>query len=202
MKYAEFARECREGRVEIYSQKIWRNIKRLLDRTYPIARRALGEEWEPLCRDFLENQPIASPYFWRMPSFLVEYVEKVGPAKLYDLLLFEWREVEVMNSPDEPIPPIKKEGDLLRDPLVFNPHFSIDPFRYPVFRVPYHELKEEPTYLLTFRTPVKLNICYIELDPIYVVLCSDLSSTREKWMEPFLNELMSQGALLGFLEET
>lgn len=166
----QFAAECIKGSVPIYSEKIWRNVKRNLDGVYPLTKRALGEEWEPLCRRYFREGKTTSPYPWQMPQGLSQFVEE---ECLAELLYFEWVEIEVDMMPNQ-----EPTGAI-------HPDHVISHFHYPVFRVPYEELQEHrgDYYLLTYRHPEKLNVCFMELGPLYVVMIELLKGKEPQVLE-------------------
>jgi len=128
----------KEKNVGRYRQLIFNNVKGSLESAYPLTHNLLAqEEWEELTHEFFSSHKCQSPMVWQMPKELYEYVLETNYKLadkypfLIDLLLFEWKEVEVYMMEDiEPYPFTEKR---INDAgLVLNPEIQVLSLEYPV----------------------------------------------------------------------
>jgi uncharacterized protein len=218
-------------RAAVYRELVWNTVSGALEKAYPITWEWLGaEKWDELTSDFFAQWNSSTPYFWMMPKELYLFVEQEGGARwgipyLRDLLFFEWIEIELFMMADRKAQLHRQEGDLMRDPLVLNPEGRIDAFQYPVYRSQPEELGDSKGsyFLFSYRHPVDLEVCFIELSPVCAVMVELLMQSRlsgeelvgalieqfgleegdeiYRFTENFLTGLLSQGAVLGFRED-
>ncbi len=161
--------------AQIYADLVFQSFERSLRNALPLTRRALSEEeWLQLIADYLLIHPSSSPKLWRLPLELYRFVltnkRKRGWWRPYlvDLVLFEWSLIEIDRMEDRPIPLHSLDGDLLRDPLLLNPHASLLTFSYPVFRgLPPEGSVARSYYLLIYRRPETFEVEIIELSALF-----------------------------------
>jgi len=109
-----------------------------LQSAYPLTYSLLGEEeWHKLAHTFFSSHRCQSPMVWEMPKELYEFVgeENYPLVKKYpfltDLLLFEWKEVEIyMTKYIEPY--LFTEKRINNAGLVLNPEIQVLSLEYPV----------------------------------------------------------------------
>jgi len=139
----------KEKNVGRYRQLIFNVVNGSLQSAYPLTYSLLGEEeWHELAHTFFSSHRCQSPLVWQMPKELYEFVveENYPLAKKYpflsDLLLFEWKEVEVYMMEDiEPYPFTKKR---INDAgLVLNPEIQVLSLEYPVHLKNAKEISEK-----------------------------------------------------------
>lgn len=219
-------------RAAVYRRLVWNTVSEALNKAYPIACHWLGpEKWEELTSEFFAQWRSKTPYFWMMPKELYLFVEESdgstrwGVPYLRDLLLFEWIEIELFMMANRTPLLHRKEGDVMRDQMVLNPEGRVDGLHYPVYKSHPEELNQcSGTYFLfSYRHPVELETCFIELSPICAVMVELLMqaplSGEElvatlieqfeleegdhiyRFAENFFTGLLSQGAVLGFRED-
>lgn len=240
---SQLATYCRTGiyeeipgvnpeRAAVYRRLVWGTVRDALEKAYPIAASSLDPEtWEGLITDWFAERNPQTPYFWLMPKELYLFVEETpfeeryGLPYLRDLLLFEWIEIELFMMANCVAPRYRREGDVMRDPLVFNPEARVDSFCYPVFKRPVEELADckGNYFLLSFRHPVSLEVSFIELSPVCTVIAEllmqeaysgeeviailakqfglEVDDQIYRVTENFLSDLLERGALLGFKED-
>ena len=162
----------REDRAPTYRRLVRNIIFSNLEKAYPIANVTLGEEkWNRLTGDFFEQWNIPSPELWRMPYSLLEYVDSTNYAELIaapyltDLLLFEWKEIEIYMIEDYQYPELSQIADPLIDELQLNMESEIIEVGYPVHRERGPEFSEVNNryLLLCYRHPETLSVKFIEL---------------------------------------
>jgi len=217
----------------VYRDLVWGGVQDTLSGAYPIAEHLLGaDRWKALIERFFAEHPVPSPELWRMPLSLYDFVRETryGPEHglpfLEQLILFEWKEIELHMALDPELPPYQEAKELtLDDPPLVNPVMEILPLSYPVFRSrDLEEIAEEGNYfLLLFRHPEHLDVRFIELSPLYAAVLgvimsaggtfrgsleavADLSkiSVTEAHLEQtklFVQALLQQQVILGSLIE-
>jgi hypothetical protein len=182
-----FSQFCRTGqldpsfklnpkRAQIYYEHVRGGIESALQRAYPLTCHLLKEKrWNALVDAFLAQEDCATPYLWKMPQFLIPFIEKsrwseqVRIPYLADLADFEWLEIEIYMMPDCPDKRAGRKGDLLDDPLVVNPESRIITYSYPVFekkKLP-RSMQKGSYPLLTFRHPQNMQVYFIALSPFF-----------------------------------
>ncbi|MGD9900597.1 MAG: DUF2063 domain-containing protein [Calditrichaceae bacterium] len=186
------------------------------------------DEWDQLVNDFFRNHDASSERIWKMPFEFYEYClannysEKLSRPYLDDLLYFEWIEIHIHTMPDQTIPGHGKLGDLLTDELVINPEYMLLHLEYPVHKLPASRLEASRGnyYVLVFREQQNLTVRFMELSAGFALLFNKLSRdgiiAKEALFDtgrqlnitdeqiliqlglPFLNDLYTQGIILGF----
>lgn len=186
----KFSRFCRTGeldpalnlnpeRAQTYYKHTRSRVESALRRAYPLTFHLLkSKRWEKLVDSFLRDVECTTPYFWRMPQSLVDYVKKNHLADRFkipyldDLVDFEWIELEIFMMPDAPTKIGRQKGNLLEDPLILNPESCILTYSYPVYekkKLP--RLMQKGTYpLLAFRHPDTGQVHFIALSSFFKTL--------------------------------
>lgn len=168
--------KIRPERAQIYYNHVKIGFENVLRKAYPLTYHLLKpKRWSQLTDAFLAEVDCATPFLWKMPQFLVDYVKKNRWADhfkipyLNDLVDFEWIEIEIHMMPDALEKNARKKGNLLDDPLIVNPESRILTYSYPVY-----EKKKLPrpmqksTYpLLTFRHPDTGQVHFIALSSFF-----------------------------------
>ncbi len=121
-----------------YRQLIFNVVNGSLQSAYPLTYNLLDkDEWHDLAHTFFSSHRCQSPLVWEMPKELYEFVveENYHLLKNYpflsDLLLFEWKEVEVYMMEDIEPYPFTGEKDHHAG-LVLNPEIQVLSLEYPV----------------------------------------------------------------------
>ena len=148
-----FAEFCKTGkdikingvkndRLHHYRRLFFNVTKDGLESAYPIAFGIIGEEkFTKLAQDFFANHKAQANLYWQMPFELIEFCKTQNYAAqfempyLYELLHFEWLEIEVQNMVDAIIPNYTETNDLLNNKLVINGNYSLVHFEYPVHKL-------------------------------------------------------------------
>jgi len=220
------------GRLYHYRRLVNNVVRDSLDSAFPISLAAMGEEaWDLLVQDFFSNGLPAAPQVWKLPFEFYSYHASLETGSqlqkpyLDDLLYFEWMEIEVYNMPNRIFPSFISEGDMLEDPMVFNPEYEIVRLEYPVHMHPAEEaagLKGE-YYVLIFRAPDTGYVQFLNLSALntYIVtrmaeeelpvghLKGDISRATgidsglylDEVLQQFITDLMDKQLILGFKKE-
>ncbi len=162
-----FGRRCRDPRatrpagvpprrMAVYEELLSNNITGFLDACFPFCRKMIGDtRWRRLNRAFFRDGRSHTPLFREIPREFLRFLagsRQPLPAWFHDLAHYEWVELAVDTSADEP-PPHDPHGDLTRGRPVVNPTLMNLVYDWPVHRIgpDWRPRKAQPTWLLVFR---------------------------------------------------
>ena len=175
----------KNNRLHHYRRLFFNVTKDGLESAYPIAFSIIGEEkFTQLAQDFFANHKAQTNLYWQMPFELIEfckthkYAAQFEMPYFYELLYFEWLEIEVQNMQDASIPNYTEANDLLNNKLVINGNYSLVHFEYPVHKLKAKQLIENKGnyYLLAYRTLENFEVKFLELSPFVVSIFEQLTS--------------------------
>ncbi|KAB1064062.1 HvfC family RiPP maturation protein [Salibacter halophilus] len=204
-KLAEYARTgskkeiegARDDRLHHYRRLVYNVVKGVLDQGFPIAKEIMGEErWDDLVFDFFKRHKCQENEVWKMPSELVEFVDKtnyqesIGLPYLPELLLFEWLEIQVHGMQDVALPNTQEFGSDLDEALVLNPYLEIAQFQYPVHLRSASEMEANKGhyYLLIYRELDSHLVKFMNLTGFTAILLDTLGQSP-KTLRHALNEM-------------
>lgn len=147
-----------ERRVGVYRELVFNNLCGFVDSCFPVCRQLLGDaRWRRLCRTFLRDWPMHSPWFRDIPREFVSYLGDAGiaqplPRWLPELAHYEWVELAA-DVIDVPWPDADPAGDLMESVVVLNPVLMNLAYSWPVHQIgeDYRPRKQQPTHLLVYR---------------------------------------------------
>ncbi|HKK82479.1 MAG TPA: putative DNA-binding domain-containing protein [Prolixibacteraceae bacterium] len=127
-----------EKNIGRYRELIYNIFDDSLSSAFPLTKNLLQpNEWDEMVHDFMKSHQCSSPMVWQMPGefyqFAVESEYKLIREYpfLFDLLLFEWEEVDVYMMEDiAPFPYADAPESKTR--YVANPELKILQLQYPV----------------------------------------------------------------------
>jgi hypothetical protein len=170
--------DVEDRRMAIYRDLFFRNISGLLENAFPVLRRILGDtRWQALIRDFMVHHRAATPLFLELSQELLDYLgtTRAGqatddPPFLLELAHYEWVELALSVSDDEPDPThADPNGDLLDGVPVVSPLAWNLSYRYPVHRIGPDFQPEAPgdtaTHLVVYRNRAE-RIEFLEINAI------------------------------------
>ena len=145
-------------RTGVYAELVFNNLCGFVDACFPVSRQLLGEtRWRRLCRLFLRQRPLLTPWFRDIPGEFARFLGEVAatrkmPAWLPDLAHYEWAElaVDIMETPS---PVHDPAGDLMTRPVIVNPALLARTYAWPVHRIgpDWRPRKPVPTSLVVYR---------------------------------------------------
>lgn len=212
-------------RAGVYRELVFNNLCSFLDPCFPLCRELLGEKrWRRLCRSFLRDWPLHTPWFREIPGEFVRYLGEATSAQalpvwLADLAHYEWAElaVDVMETGKIPANPA---GDLMDEVIVLNPALLNLAYRWPVQHIgpDYRPRRMQATHLVVYRDAAD-TVRFSEISPLTArlleLLAAKACSGREAlsrlaaeinhpqpaqllaYGRELLAELCAQGILLG-----
>jgi hypothetical protein len=129
----------KEKNIARYRNLIYSIVDDSLQSAFPLTLNLIEkEEWNDMVNDFFIHHACQSPFVWKMPRELLDYLQKTDSVllqkyfQLKDLLLLEWYEVEIYMMEDKEPETFTTKGILSSDPLVLNPELVVLPLSYPV----------------------------------------------------------------------
>ncbi len=220
------------GRVHHYRRLVYNVIRDTMDTSFPISLAALGEEqWDLLVHEFFSFGTPTVPQVWKLPFefFMFHATRETGKQIekpfLYDLLYFEWMEIEVHTMPDRDFPEHVPHGNIFMDRLAFNPEYELIRMEYPVHLHPTAKALDMKGdyYVLIFRVPETGHVQFMDLSVIntYMItrlveeqiplnhLKADIAEVAgiesgkylDEALERFVTVLREKGLILGYLKE-
>ncbi|MDP2833453.1 MAG: putative DNA-binding domain-containing protein [Pseudomonadota bacterium] len=130
-------------RMRVYEELLFNNLVSFLLACYPITRQILGARaWKQTARRFFSEHRSHSPLFRDIPKAFLDWMETrhtgLFPALpfLAEFMHYEWLELAVSVTPDEPDPDaIDPKGDLLQGRPALHPTARLACYHYPVHRI-------------------------------------------------------------------
>lgn len=174
----------------LYHDLIVNTIDDLLSRAFPIMKslEKISQIWPDLVKDFIRSGETTTPELWRLPHRFMEFcVQRAVDSTLqmpylYDLLLFEWTEIELEMAED----PIEMQQTSFLGQVVVSPHRLLK-LNYPVFRKDGCSASSKGEYfLLMFRHSSDFSIQCIELSENAALLVEKLCDTPSQVNGPFI----------------
>lgn len=182
-----------ENRVHHYRRLVYNVVDDTLRTAFPLTLDLLEEnEWNDLVENFFANHACQSTSVWQMPKEFYEYVMdqqlKIIDKYpfLFELLLFEWIEIELYMMEDKIIPNYKSEGNIESDRLVFNPEFVVMNFAYPFHLKNPNAITETDKgnyYLLIFRDIESGEVHFIDISYLFAWIILKINETKKSLKE-------------------
>lgn len=229
------ARYCRNGevpelegaltsRLHHYRRLVFNVIEDALRTAYPLTVDLLPpKKWLQLVNSFFNEHNCQSYQVWRMPGEFFEFCTQQSAVDvkkypfLNDLLLLEWKEVELFCMEDAVFP--NKKSDSKN--FVLNPEYEILSLNWPVHKVNARHItsdKKGQYFVLIFREALAKKVRFLELSIAHVLFLAGLEEFNgnadrayeatalklqleskafvEEQLAPFVAKLKSQGMLL------
>ena len=147
-----------QRRMAVYNELVFNKLCGFVDSCFPVSRQLLGEaRWRRLCRTFVRDWPLHTPWFREIPREFVRYlreghIAQVLPRWLADLAHYEWAELAV-DVMDITPPDHDRLGDMMHSRVLLNPARVDVASPWPVHRIgpTWQPRKTEPTFLVVFR---------------------------------------------------
>ncbi len=201
-----------------------------LRRAYPITVEDLTQdEWNLMVDAFMGEAAPQTPYIWKMPFEFYEFVlnadfaGRFNKPYLDDLLYFEWIEIELFTMPDKVAPRVRFEGDFMQDRIVANPESKVIELEYPIHRMGTASavLQKGRYFVLAFRSRKDGEVRFVDVSPLLAYIWQELQNEAVSGAQlferatkligmsdeqlkplilPFFNDMLLQGAILGFAE--
>lgn len=170
--------DVEDRRMAIYRDLVFNNIAGLLASGFPVLRRTLPEDhWRALIRDFMVHHRAATPLFLEISQEFLDYLGTTrarqttnDPPFLLELAHYEWVELALSVSDDEPDPShANPNGDLLDDRPVVSPLAWSLSYRFPVHRIGPELQPDAPgdqsTHLVVYRNRAE-RIEFLEINAV------------------------------------
>jgi uncharacterized protein len=174
-----------ENRIHHYRRLIRGVIDDSLRSAYPITENLLtNDEWEFIVDEFIAKHKSQSPQIWQMPYEFYEFVEKnkfdvkTKYPHLTDLLLFEWKEIELYMMEDKNDDLKNISVNIYNDSrIILNREYEILQLSYPVHIKQSANIiasDKDVFYVLIFRANDKVQ--FFDLSAFFVWLIYEIEN--------------------------
>jgi hypothetical protein len=197
--------DVEDRRMAIYRDLVFNNIAGLLASAFPVLRRMLPDDhWRGLIRDFMVQHRAATPLFLEISQEFLDYLGTTraqqttdDPPFLLELAHYEWVELALSVSDDEPDPShANPNGDLMEEIPVISPLAWNLSYRFPVHRIgPDFQPDtpgDAPTHLVVYRNRAD-HIEFLEINAVtqrlLTLLQGDIPRTGREAMQAIAEEL-------------
>jgi len=176
-----------KNRIHYYRRLIRGVIDDSLRSAYPLTENLLTiEEWDFVVDEFIAKHKSQSPQIWQMPFEFYQFISendfaiKVNYPHLTDLLLFEWKEIEIYMMED-------KNDDLKNlsqnfkneSRIILNREYEIVQLSFPVHTKQSSNITSVDKgiyYVLMFRADDKVQ--FFDLSSIFVWLVYEIEESN------------------------
>ncbi|MFO1418251.1 MAG: putative DNA-binding domain-containing protein [Methylotetracoccus sp.] len=186
----------------LYRELLYYNVQSFLASSFPILRATLDDSrWHRLVDGFFREHRARSPYFAEVGEEFLSFLQQRTSAEdeppfLLELAHYEWVELALMISEDEPPP---ESQDLITDPWHRRIRLSALAwplaYRFPVQRIgPEHQPVEppaRPTLLLVYRGRDDI-VRFLELAPLAYRLVDQLHQHGTAVVGELVTELLEE----------
>jgi hypothetical protein len=175
------------NRIHHYRRLIYNVIDDSLRSAFPLTENLLEEnEWKNLVEEFVAKHKSQSPQIWQMPYEFYQFVAanefeaKTKYPHLIDLLLFEWKEIELYMMEDQ--------NDGIKNlslniynhsQIVINREYEILQLSFPVHLKSPNKItlvNKGTYYVLLFRANDKVQ--FYDLSPFFVWMISEIENNN------------------------
>ncbi|MET1070975.1 MAG: putative DNA-binding domain-containing protein [Pseudomonas prosekii] len=165
--------EMDAARVQVYRDLVFNNLSLLLSGTFPVLVKILREEdWRVLLRAFLRDHRAQTPKFGEIAREFVGFIAGGLPGDwpvfMAELAHYEWVEMVLQQSDDQPLPASDAES-MLERPLRVSPLAWPLAYAWPVQLLgPDYQpdnAPDQPTLLLVRRAE-DWSVKFAELSPL------------------------------------
>lgn len=171
-----------------YRRLVYNVVDDILASAFPLTKNLLSETyWNRLVENFMENHPCKTAQVWKLSAEFYEfYIHNPIPFKnnhpfIKDLLLFEYKEIEVFMMEDIEADTFQTEGNIEMDILVPNPEIQILSLEYPVHTKKAKEITtaDKSNYFVSLhRNNVTKEVAFNELSYPFVEILAMLHETE------------------------
>ncbi|RMA97815.1 HvfC/BufC N-terminal domain-containing protein [Hydrogenothermus marinus] len=181
--YGENLLNLPENRLSIYQSLVYNNIEDSCAKAFPLTKKILEDKWEKLISDFLKNHKFKSPYLWEVPKEFISFLKNKGifeeKSFLYELMLYEWLEIEIFN---EDIPSVNREFNWY-EKYNFSKTSKLLNFKYPIHKISEIDIKKiedlkADYFLIIFQNPDTYEIEYLEITPFLYQILDNINSEK------------------------
>lgn len=132
-----------------YRRLVFNIVEDILSTAFPLSKALLKDKkWNDAVTHFFELHACSTTQIWKLSAeFHAFYKENPFPFKnkypfLSDLLLFEYKEIEIFMMEDILSEEYNTEGNMAQDILIPNPEIQILSLEYPVHIKKANEIKD------------------------------------------------------------
>lgn len=192
-----------DRRMGIYRELLFNNVNSFLEGSFPVTRSLYPDEaWLKLARKFFAQHQSSTPYFLEIPQEFLAFIEKEyqltqeDPPYLQELAHYEWVEIALMVSDEEPdLSKVDHSGDLLTGIPVVSPLAWSLAYEWPVHQISSDQRPdkppEQPTYLIVYRDSED-EVQFIEANPVTARLMQLMQENENKPGQDLLEQIADE----------
>ncbi len=176
-----------ENRIHHYRRLIRGVIDDSLRSAYPITENLLADdEWDFIVDEFISRHKSQSPQIWQMPYEFYQFIDtnefeiKTKYPHLTDLLLFEWKEIELYMMEDKNDDLNNLSVNIYNDSrIILNKEYEILQLSYPVHLKQSANITESDKgeyYVLMFRANDKVQ--FFDLSAFFAWLITEIEKSN------------------------
>jgi len=192
-----------DRRMAIYRDLLFNNVNSFLEGSFPVIRSLYRDEaWLKLARKFFAQHQSSTPYFLEIPQEFLAFLEKEyqpsheDPPWLQELAHYEWVEIALMVSDEEPdVSNVDHSGDLLTGTPVVSPLAWSLNYQWPVHQISPdyrpEEPHEQPTYLIVYRDSED-EVQFIEANPVTARLMQLMQENENNSGQDLLEQIADE----------
>lgn len=166
-----------DRRMNIYRELLFNNVCGFLDNGFPVLKSLYQtDDWLRLSRRFFADHRSHSPYFVDIPEAFVAFLQQEyqplesDPPFLLELAHYEWLELVVMTSTDEPDwSLVDRHGSLTDGIPVLSPLAMCQGYQWPVHTIAAENVPDEPlpqpVFMIVYRN-AEGAVKFIEANPV------------------------------------
>jgi hypothetical protein len=155
--------DVEDRRMAIYRDLFYNNVENFVATAFPVLRSITPQDsWHRLVRRFFADHRCSTPYFAEIAQEFLDWLNTErgahpdDPPFMHELAHYEWVELALqISDADQAIPPLDRNGDLMRCIPLISPVAWHLVYRFPVHRISEDYQPREPgeaqTYLVVYR---------------------------------------------------
>ena len=195
--------EIENRRMGIYRDLFFNNIQGFLGNTFPVLKSLYDEDrWVELVRSFYALHRCQSPYFLEISREFLDYLQsehrirEVDPPFLFELAHYEWIELALSISQEEPdLQQVDVESSLLNGHPVMSPLALLLTYAWPV-----HQIKpefqpeqpaEQPVCIIVYRDTDD-EVQFTEINLVTAKLLQQLEINKDASSADILSEIAAE----------
>lgn len=187
----------RPQRMAVYEELFFNNIQNFINSAFPVLLSIIpATQWQTLCRQFFQQQPMHSPYFLDISKAFLHWLPQVAavlPGFALELAEYEWLELALATDLASAASSREFRPS---DALMLAPLARLGSYQYPVHQISAEFQPEQPAtaavFLLLYRDSAD-QVRFLELNAWGAALLQLILAepghpvaTYLQWLQPYV----------------
>ena len=187
----------RPERMAVYEELFFNNLQNFVCSAFPVLLSIVpAQQWQALCRQFFQEQPLHSPYFLHISQAFLQWLPQVAqqlPGFALELAEYEWLELSLATDVATVAPGWQFDANSL---LTLAPLTRLRCYQYPVQQISVNfqptAPATQPVFLLLYRDHAD-QVRFLQLDAwigalLQLILAEPGQdvSTYLDWLQPYV----------------